>query len=222
MAAIVANRLMQRRKEATRARRKIPPELTLTIEKRLREEQWSPDQISSRLDRSGVFVSHAWICRHIWKDKKNGGDLWTFLRHRGKKYNRRGEKTAGRGLVPGRVDISQRPDVVEEKSRAGDWEGDLVIGKNHRGAILSHVDRKSKYTKLAKLPDKRAKNVTRACRKLLKRMKKYIKTITYDNGKEFAQHREIAKLLTHGSAASTNTLTASCDNTSQKAPTSLN
>jgi len=185
----------KRRRKASRARRKITPAVIETIEKRLREEQWSPDQISGRLALGDISVSHEWIYRHIWADKKNGGNLWTCLRHRGKKYNRRGEKTAGRGLIPGRIDISQRPEVVEEKSRIGDWEGDLIIGKNHKGAILSHVDRKSKYTKLAKLPDKRAKNVTRACRRLLKNMKKFIKTITYDNGKEFAQHQEIAQLL---------------------------
>ena len=185
----------KRRKQASCVRRKITPEVVGIVEKRLREDQWSPDQISGRLALEGIFVSHEWIYRHIWKDRKNGGDLWIFLRHRGRKYNRRGEKTAGRGLIPGRVDISQRPEVVEEKSRVGDWEGDLIIGTNYKGAILSHVDRKSKYTKLAKLPDKRAKNVTRACRRRLKKLKELIKTITYDNGKEFAEHREIAQLL---------------------------
>ncbi len=189
------NKASDRRKKASSVPRKITPAYIELIEKLLTKWQWSPDQISGWLARSKVFVSHEWIYRHIWTNKKKGGDLWTHLRHRGKKYNRRGEKTAGRGLIPNRVDISERPEIVEEKRRIGDWEGDLIIGKNHKGAIMSHVDRTSKYTKLVLLQNKKAKSVEKGCHEGLGKIKDHIKTITYDNGKEFSRHQEIAKML---------------------------
>ena len=117
----------------------------------------SPDQISGRLAKDGVaFISHERIYQHVWKDKKDGGTLYLHLRHSGKKYNRRKGKNSGRGLIPNRVDIDQRPPIVAAKSRIGDWEADTIIGANHKGVVMSHVERTSKYTKLAKLPDKNA------------------------------------------------------------------
>jgi hypothetical protein len=62
----------------------------------------------------------------IWQDKRDGGDLWRSLRRRGKRYNKRGGKNAGRGLIPDRTDISERPAIVARKARLGDWEGDTV------------------------------------------------------------------------------------------------
>ena len=75
-----------------------------------------------------AFVSCERIYQHIWKDKRNGGELWRHLRHSGKKYNRRKGKNSGRGLIPGRVDIAERPAIAQEKRRVGDWEGDAIIG----------------------------------------------------------------------------------------------
>ena len=72
-------------------------------------------------------MSHESIYRHVWKDKLNGGNLYKELRHNGKKYNKRGRGKAGRGCIPGRIDISERPAIVEEKSRVGDWEIDTMI-----------------------------------------------------------------------------------------------
>ena len=112
------------------------------------------------------------------------GSLWRYLRHNGKKYNKRKGKNSGRGLIPGRVDISERPAIAPEKSRIGDWEGDTVIGRGQRAAILTHVDRKSKYTKLAILPDKSAASVQSACDASLLPIAHKIETITYDNGKD--------------------------------------
>src|SRR5271168_1652224 len=154
----------QRRKEASDKPRKMTPDLVELIEEKLTREQWSPDQISGRLAKDGVgFISHERIYQHVWKDKKDGGALHLHLRHSGKKYNKRKGKNSGRGLIPNRVDIDQRPFIVAAKSRIGDWEADTIIGANHRGAVMSHVERKSKYTKLAKLRDKSADSVVRAC-----------------------------------------------------------
>ena len=140
--------------------RKMTPDLVELIEEKLTQQQWSPDQISGRLAKDGVaFISHERIYQHVWKDKKDGGTLYLHLRHSGKKYNRRKGKNSGRGLIPNRVDIDQRPPIVAAKSRIGDWEADTIIGANHKGVVMSHVERTSKYTKLAKLPDKNADSV---------------------------------------------------------------
>ena len=222
----------QRREEASDKPRKMTPDLVELIEEKLTQEQWSPDQISGRLAKDGVaFISHERIYQHVWKDKKDGGTLYLHLRHSGKKYNRRKGKNSGRGLIPNRVDIDQRPPIVAAKSRIGDWEADTIIGANHKGVVMSHVERTSKYTKLAKLPDKNADSVVQACARVLLPLADRIETITYDNGKEFASHAQIATSLGALSyfakpyhswnAASTNTLTASSGSTSQKVPTSL-
>ena len=185
-----------RRAAASAAPRKMKPGLVREIEEKLTQEQWSPDQISGWLKRQGrVFVSCERIYRHIWKDKRNGGGLWRHLRHSGKKYNRRKGKNSGRGLIPGRVDIAERPAIAQEKRRIGDWEGDAIIGRSSKDAILTHVDRKSKYTKLAMLADKSAASVQKACDAALLPIAHKIETVTYDNGKEFAGHARIAARL---------------------------
>ena len=186
----------RRRQEASDQPRKMTPDVVELIEEKLTQEQWSPDQISGRLAKDGVaFISHEIIYQHVWKDKKDGGKLYLHLRHSGKKYNKRKGKNSGRGLIPNRVDIDQRPAIVAAKSRIGDWEADTIIGANHKGAVMSHVERRSKYTKLAKLPDKSANSVVQACRRVLLPLADRIETITYDNGKEFASHAKIATSL---------------------------
>ncbi|QYF49369.1 hypothetical protein RHABOEDO_001698 [Candidatus Rhabdochlamydia oedothoracis] len=84
------------------------------------------------------------LYNHIWKDKRQGGQLYRELRHRGKKYNKQRKGTSGRGNIPGRIDIKQRPCIVEKKTRLGDWELDTVIGARHKGVIVSMVERTSK------------------------------------------------------------------------------
>lgn len=158
--------------------------------------QSSPRQISGSLRvKHGLHISHETIYKYIWKDKKQGGELYLNLRHRGKKYNKRGSKLAGRGLIPGRIDIDERPKIVDLKSRIGDIEADLIIGADHRGAILSLVDRHSKYTKLCLLNGKTMKEVSSSIIKTLKKLKRHLHTITYDNGKEFANHKEVSRKL---------------------------
>jgi transposase, IS30 family len=130
------------------------------IDEKLTQGQWSPDQISGRLAKDGVAcISHERIYQHVWKDKKDGAHcIFTCV----KKYNKRKGTNSGRGLIPNRVDIDQRPSIVAAKSRIGDWEADTIIGANHRGVVMSHVERNSKYTKLAKLPDNSADAVVKA------------------------------------------------------------
>ena len=166
------------------------------VEAYLIDLQWSPEQISGYMKVEGMAdISHETIYRYIWDDKKQGGDLYKYLRHRGKKYNKRKHKTKGRGVIPGRVDIDQRPSIVEEKKRTGDWELDTIIGKNHKGAIVSMVDRSSKYTKLVLVKDKKASSVTKAIEETLYPIRDKVLTLTTDNGKEFSDHKTITRKL---------------------------
>ena len=165
------------------------------IEEKL-TEKWSPEQISGRFKVSNILqVSPETIYQHVWANKAAGGKLYRCLRHTGKKYNKRGGKTAGRGLIPNRTDIEDRPKIVETKSRIGDIEGDTIIGAQHKGAILSYVDRNSKYTKLALMPNNKAESVLLGTKQTLEQFKGRLHTITFDNGKEFAGHKDLSALL---------------------------
>ncbi len=184
-----------RRSNASRAPKKMTPALISIIEEKLLEE-WSPEQISGRLNAEGIAnISQESIYQHIWKNKRSGGKLYTHLRHHGKKYNKRSSGKAGRGCIPNRVDITERPNIVEQKVRIGDWEGDTIIGSNHKGAILSYVDRCSKFTVLKMLKNRTADLVTQATIDKLNEAKLPVLTITYDNGKEFSDHERIAQEL---------------------------
>ena len=185
---------IDRRHHARSRPKKMLPQLIELIETKL-IEKWSPEQIAGILGKNNIFISHESIYRHVWKDKKVGGSLYQNLRRRGKKYNHRGAKTAGRGCIPNRVAIQERPKIVEKKCRLGDWEGDTIIGAKQQGVILSLVDRKSKYTLLAKMDGKYADQVPGLIEECLKRLPRKISqhSITFDNGKEFSQHEQITK-----------------------------
>jgi len=157
----------------------------------------SPLQISGRLNLRGILVSHTTIYRFIEKDRKNGGDLYKFKRHGNKRWRKKLCKSSTRGAIKDRVDISLRPAVVEEKSRIGDLEIDLIVGAGASGYILTAVDRHSKAVFMAKTASKEAQVVTAALIQTMNRMETIFKskTITSDNGSEFAHHKEIAQSL---------------------------
>ena len=128
----------RRRREASSVPRKMTEELWTMVSSLLVKQHWSPEQIAGRFSLEGVVsVSAKWIYKRIWEDRAAGGTLFQNLRRRGKKPNRRGRDGAGRGVMPGSVDISERPQEVEEKSRVGDWEADTIIGSRHLGALVS-------------------------------------------------------------------------------------
>ena len=187
---------VERRIAASNSPKKMIGNIVSIVEEKL-ALQWSPEQIAGWLKHKedGQHVSHETIYLHIWKDKKRGGSLYKHLRHKGKKYNKRGGSKAGRGCIPDRVDIEMRPAIVEEKKRVGDWELDTIIGKNHHGAIVSIVDRASKLTKLSKVSGKTSKEVTQAMVSCLTSYRDHVLTLTADNGKEFAGHKEVSAEL---------------------------
>jgi len=152
-------------------------------------EDWSPEQITGRLKEIGVSISHEHIYQYVYADKRAGGELWTHLRCQKKRRKRAGGRDR-RGQIPGRVSIEQRPAVVEERTRLGDWEGDTIIGHGHKGALLTLVDRKSGYTLIGRLTKREAQQVVDRSAELLSLMP-YVETLTVDNGKEFAGHAKI-------------------------------
>jgi IS30 family transposase len=187
---------MLRRHKASAKPRKMTPEFIPFMEQLIREKKRSPEQISGRLrELHNVSISHESMYQYIWKNKKAGGDLYKNLRHRGKKYNKRGAKKAGRGLIPERVGIENRPLEVVQKTRVGDWEGDTIVGSQHRGAIVSMVERKTKIVRLSLISGANAEETTKATIEALAPFKDHVHTITTDNGKEFAQHKTITKEL---------------------------
>ena len=117
------------------------------------------------------------------------------LRQQGKKRNKRKSKNAGRGLIPNRIDIADRPKIVDEKQRIGDWELDSIIGAKHIGAITSMVERKSKLIRLALLKSSTSEATSEAIIKRLEPLKKFVLTLTSDNGKEFAGHQKISQAI---------------------------
>ena len=185
---------MQRRLNA-RTPTKMRPELIRVIEMKLRIE-WSPEQISGwLLEERGQLISHERIYLHIWADKRSGGDLYTYLRRQGKKYDKRRNGKSTRGQIINRISIDDRPEVVDAKSRIGDWEIDTVIGKGHSGALVTIVERVTNFTISAQVNSKSAADVTKATIELLMPFRDVLFTITADNGKEFAYHEQISKAL---------------------------
>lgn len=157
------------------------------------ENDYSPEQIVGTAMLEGKpCVSIERIYQHIWQDKRKGGTLYTHLRTQGKRYRKRGASKDKRGQIPDRVSIEKRPKVVDEKLRVGDLEIDLVIGKNHKKAILTINDRATGKAKIALLKSKSAEEVKEKTLEILKEWKFFLKTITSDNGKEFTLHKDIA------------------------------
>jgi len=188
------NAACARRTNASKVPKKLTDELVAKIDAGLADE-WSPDQISGRLEKDGTLISHETIYRHIWSDKRTGGKLYMHLRHNGKRYNKRSSGKAGRGCIPNRVDITARPAIVETKSRIGDWEGDTVISAVSKTALLTVVDRCSKFTLIKKIGQKTAENVRVAMTNRMRLLPHPVHTITYDNGMEFAAHQKISDEL---------------------------
>jgi IS30 family transposase len=180
------------RKVTQRRKRKIIDEVAQEVESRLRQLH-SPEQISGAMAKEGLVApSHEAIYRYIVRDKKAGGELFVCLRINGTRRYRRRVK-GPRSKIPGRVDITQRPFSVESRRYFGDWEIDLVEGSKGTGFILSMVERKSRYSIFEKLADKKAATVTEAMIRRLWPLK--TRTLTYDNGLEFAGHLEVSREL---------------------------
>ena len=188
-----AQRLTEGRRYAKSSYR-IAPSVWTDVKKLLKED-WSPEQISLWLKfQCGVSISHEWIYQHILQDKRQGGTLYRHLRCQKQRRKRYGSYNR-RGQLVDRVSIDQRPAIVDSRSRIGDWELDTIIGKSHKQAIVSLIERKSRFTLIQKVERKTAECVTNAIINLLAPMSDQVHTLTSDNGKEFADHKMISDKL---------------------------
>ena len=187
-----ADRLARERHAVKPKRIKVIEEIKYIIGVCLKND-WSPEQVAGRLRSEGIIsLHHETIYQYILKDKSEGGELYKHLRHQRKTYRKRYGSAHNRTGIPDRRDIDERPAEVNSRERVGDWEADTVIGKNHKGAVITLDERKSKLRLAAPLPGKKAKYVKEAIITLLSPVKQFVETITFDNGKEFSLHKEIA------------------------------
>ncbi len=158
----------------------------------------SPDQIAGRIRKEEKLpsISHRTIYDYIEQDKQQRGKLYKLLRYQGKKYKWRNVDTE-KTRIPGRKDISERPEIVETKERMGDWESDLVVsGKDGSGAVATFAERKHIYFKAILVADQSADEMLRATKEALKDLPAALRqTMTHDNGKEICKHREITEAL---------------------------
>lgn len=168
----------------------------------LRVERWSPELISQKGKESGQCpISHEWIYQWIWKCKHGNRredrgykKLYEYLRH-GRRRRKRGNRKDSRGIIPNRVSIEKRPLVVNKRKRVGDIEVDLMMGKNHKGALLVMTDRATLHTRLKKVASKNSDQMARTIVRQLGRNAYKVRTITFDNDKAFSAHQWIAGKL---------------------------
>jgi IS30 family transposase len=181
-----------RKRKRYRARINAP---TWTLIESLVRQDWSPEQVSGWLAKEKQSsVSHERIYQYIYADKARGGTLFHHLRCRKRRRKRYGSYDR-RGQMPNCRSIEERPSIVEQRKRLGDWEADTIIGQNHQQAILSLTERKSKLCLLKKVERNTAEAVEHAIEELLRPLAAKVKTITSDNGREFANHQSIEKKL---------------------------
>jgi IS30 family transposase len=187
-----AQSLRYERKQACSNGKKFTLNEWAEVERLIREDL-SPEQIANRLKLEGGFqISHESIYQHIYTGKREGSDLWRHLRCQKPRRKRYASGQERRGMIKNRVSIDKRPEIVEQKTRIGDWEGDTVIGKKQQGLLVTLAERKSRYTLVGKLPSKHSEGVKSKVNSLLEPHKHKCHTVTFDNGKEFAEHEAMA------------------------------
>ena len=168
---------MQRQKAKSKAANlKLTSERIVLVESYLKKD-FSPEQIAATLRlKHQIELSHVPLYKYIHNDRLEGGELYTHLRHRGKRRAKYG--THRKNRIANRVSIDQRPAVVEERNRIGDFEIDTIIGKGRRGAIVTMVDRASQYLRISLPVSKRALIVSSEIVRKLAPIRKYLHTIT--------------------------------------------
>ena len=186
----------QERTNGRRSRSRRNTRFTTThwklIEWMLRE-LFSPEQISGRLREENLLeISHETIYKHIWREKKEGGSLWLYLRQR-LRYRKRYGHYEKRGRVAGKRHISERPAVLEQRKEIGHWEMDTILGTGDQHCVVSLVERATGSVLLGKVPSRKAADVTAKVIELIEAHPGLFETITADNGTEFHSYEEIER-----------------------------
>jgi IS30 family transposase len=163
------------------------------------KKEWSPEQIAGAMRKAqgAPGISHETIYRKIYAQMRAGVTLAHYLRfaHPKRRRRKRANRYRSRYGLALRTRIDQRPAIVAERSRIGDWEGDTIIGANQQQAIVTWVERRTGFLLMAKVERKTSDAVCKASIGLLRRFRQNVHTMTTDNGTEFAQHAQLSKAL---------------------------
>ena len=181
----------------TKVRKRNPYKLTEEVEESIKNgicADKSPEQIVGENKLKGVpMVSHETIYQYVYKEKQQGGNLYSHLRQHHKKRRKRSGSYSKRGQITNRTPISQRPDSVDKRTTFGHWEGDLVLGTKSNGVMITLVERKSGTTRIKKVASKEEKVVSQGLIEMIQDIQLPVITLTLDNGKEFAGHQKVTQ-----------------------------
>lgn len=189
-------KMQQRREQSKHKFMSIRPSTIAQVKHRL-QQYHSPEQICGRMKREGLEkVSHETVYQMIYANHQGLGSYQQYLRQGQAKRRRRGALNQKRSGIPGRVGIEQRPTIADQKLEIGHWESDTVIGGNHAGVVVTHVDKASKFLIAGLAQNKTVQQINRVTIKLFQQIgSAFRKTMTFDNGKEFSGHQTLAKVL---------------------------
>lgn len=167
------------------------------VESKLKQD-WSPEQIAGRIeiDHPGLSISHEAIYQYVYDPfTPNREELISCLRRSHRRRKRKGQAPGKhKSRIINRIGIEQRPKVVDERSRFGDWESDTLVSRQSKAALLSMVERKSRLVQIEKLKARTAPLTSKAIiRRLLGFPQESLHTITFDNGAEHAKHQDISE-----------------------------
>ena len=177
--------------------RKFTSEMRAEVERKIRKGE-TPEIIKGRAGFEGrTMICKEWIYHYIYAEGKTGSDLWKYLPRAKRKRHRRcpRQEGRGRGRIPDQRRIDTRPAIVEKRERIGDWEGDLMSGAPDTGHLATMVDRASRFTLLGHVWSKEAVEVNDCLAAMFGEadIPPVLRlTGTFDNGKEFALHQELA------------------------------
>ena len=179
----------------------VNEELREYVERTLKEEQWSPDEIAKTVRHDYPWDKNMCICYEtiyafIYRDKRKGGELFKHLRQAHRTRRRRTNAKGKRGQIKDRVSINLRPKGASNRSRNGHWEGDTIIGKNHQGGVVTLNERRSGFLLAAPIANRKAETVNRAIIECFFHIPKRLRrTLTLDNGLEFSGFKRIEEHL---------------------------
>jgi len=187
---------MKSRREKAKVKFQRISATTITEIKQRLEQHHSPEQIAGRMKLEGVGkISYETIYLMIYANHQEMGICQQYLRQKQKRRRRKG-RNQKRGGIPNRIGIEHRPQIADLKTEIGHWESDTVIGKNHTGMVVTHVDKASKYLLAGLAKNKTMEEINRVTLKLFEPVKPdFRKTMTFDNGREFCGHEKLSESL---------------------------
>ena len=163
---------------------------------KLKHHGWSPEQISGRLKKlhpkdQNWHICHETIYEYIYHRENQEKELWEYLRRGQKKRKKRQGRKVHRSRIPDRVSIHKRPKEIETRRRVGHWEGDSIVGRNHKNGLHTEYERVTSYLRIEKLNKITAEETKKAMKRIFDPLPKKIKkSTTLDNGSEMTKHNQ--------------------------------